>query len=360
MISILLLLGCSNDSITDPIDDFDHTAESNLKLTELKNTSMQFTIVNDHVDESEESLRYKVVKDQTIIKEGSITSQIENSITVDNLIEDTSYQLILYGKEDNIIKDNISFRTFDKINQGYQLFYLIDAENPTDHILNIQIFGYINQIQNLELINRGYHTMHGIKIIEGSLQASQASKVDENEPRVSINNAGFFQTSYQVDKSYFDTGDHGAQGYLGKNYLMISGEQALLVPENYIDDQINYINRIEIKGFLNTPVNWSKNIGFEQNKGIINFMSHLKDHKDEGIRASNIYAFNPDKFRVKSKTIANTSVKIIMENSLDSKYVNDIFDIYTKMSDKWGNGVGDQNYTIMITDANRFRQVGSW
>ena len=329
-----------------------------IDLVDLKKNSIKFKILRNKVKSENETLSYEI-EGQGINKKVLI-DEINSTYEINNLKENTTYTLTLKTKNNDEYFDRVAFKTFANIKKGYQLFYYLNASKPENHNLDVKIFGQLEGLKEMNIIKKGYHSDKGISIIENSLNITNGILKDDEKLRININNKKYFTVSYKVDKSYFDTGNHGAQGYLGKNYLLLSGEQALILPENNIDYQIENLSTVDIKAFLNIQTHWEQSVGFEVENDVINLLSHKKNKREEGLLAGNIYAYNKYNFRKKVETIKGVDVELIFEDSISTKYMDDVLNIYRVMAEKWGSGNGDDKYTIMIVDDYRKLYAGEW
>ena len=293
--------------------------------------------------------------------------QSGSAVLIDDLQQDTVYTLEISEVDSEEVLDSIVFRTFRDMIKGVQLYYLIDAKKPHDHILAVQVFGYMNGLSMLSLENRGYQ-FHVMNIVENSLQVDAAAYHSDEENRdVTVyanDEQAYFHISYQVDKSVSHTRGLFSMpeycGFLDQHYLMTTGEVVMLLPPSYLAGQLDPRFEYEVYGYLNHPLHWESLVGFEVEDNLINFLSHLR-RKDEGMRAANVYAYNKRVFRKETENIGGTSITVVLQDTIDDKYFADIFSVYSRLCDIWGGGVGDDNYTIMIVDdRERIINAGEW
>lgn len=359
----LTFTGCDNGSnVIEDIDDDNEKVEDemirnvNLEVVNLKDNSIEIEIISEN--NSDRILELNLASNSYNDKR---EVEIGEKVVFQDLHKDTIYDITL--KKDELVLEDISLKTFSDIREGYQLFYYLDASIPDDHNLKVKIFGQLAGLNEMYFVKKGYHTKNGegIEIVENSLDIKNGTLIDEENLKIKIEDStDYFNISYYVDKSFLDIDDHGSQGYLGKDYLMISGEQALLIPEDNIDFQVNNLTNLNIYGYLNIPNIWEKSVGFESENDLLNLLSFKDGYKEEGILASNIYAYNKFNFNENTDNIQGDNVKLIFENSINAGYMEDVFNIYSKMAEKWGSRSGVDEYTIMISDDSRRIYAGEW
>jgi hypothetical protein len=271
----------------------------------------------------------------------------EKTIFTD-LDADTIYKLFLTNKED-LVLEKIYIKTFKNSGQDLELFYLIDASDPSKQQLKIDIFGYNNDRNDLVLNRRSLQFRDKFPILVED-KTTKTRNVDLNynkEIEAIVKDNGFFKISYLVDKSNANR----EAGYFDEDYLMTTVDQILIFPFNKIDEHF-YEEEVdmEIKGFLNIPSVWKYDLGFKVENKIIDFIDGAaKAHYE----SAQIFAFKDYDFQVIKKNILGTDVKVILENSLNHDYEY-IFDVYQYLAELWGDKPSyneNDKYTVMLVDS---------
>ncbi len=338
-----------------------------IDLIELTADSITFTVNNIGEIGAEYILESK---DFQIID--TVDNAEEAVFTLNDLEPDTHYSLSLVEENSDNKLDEIVFRTFKNKASGCQLYYLICARSAREHKLTVKIFGSIRDMNSFSLDNNGYHFINGVGIAENSLEVLAPSySADESEKKVTINASSvqtYFRVSYVVDKTELFIEDMGSWlseiylGYIDSHYLMTTGEMLMLTPSGFrgIDQLKKELNTFEMYGYLNHPAHWEKAIGFDVEDDLINFLSRLEGRRAEGVEASVFYAYSRDHFNTRVENVDGTDVLVVLENNLDESSFEDIFNIYKKLAEVWGSGIGDDRYVVMIVNDHRNLYGGEW
>ncbi|MBD3190758.1 MAG: hypothetical protein GF308_08945 [Candidatus Heimdallarchaeota archaeon] len=284
----------------------------------------------------------------------TLEKNIEEFLPLESLIENTTYSLHITSEEYETIDKQINFKTFSSIENTLELFYIIDVSEPSNHLVDVFILGHYDHIGNFKLINDGFHTSGGAANVLEPPQFSSSfdvqSSYDEESYSMNIqpsDSEGYFSITYTSNKSYFDYDDgHGCEGYCCEEYLMVTGEQLLYYPT--VSPTFGRFH-----GYLVTPNHWEGAIGWEMDElAIMRFFE---------FQGTTCFAYDPNEFDVYSEMIYDTLVKVIFSNTIPSQHSQGVFDVCEALSEKWGGGVGDKIYSVMVVDEpDKEIYAGEW
>ena len=354
LVILIVLTSCSNsireeqDYNDDYISDIPEIDESimdlNLEVVSLTDNEIKVKVVskNNQKNKLELYIDSTSLNDKREVEIGEI-------ITFKNLDIDTIYDITL--KNDELVLEELSLKTFKNTGQEIELFYLIDATNTSEQELKVDIFGYTNTPDDLLLDRSSLQFIDKPPIIKEE-RTYFDNNIDfnyNNEIEVYIKNSDFFKISYIIDKSLPNRG----VGYLDEHYLMTTIDQMLIMPNQKLNNYFwNGEVDMTIDGHFNILPFWEYNLSFTVENNIINF---LKDIPRSYLQSSQIFGFHDYHFNINDKNIEGTDLKVISEKSLGSAY-DIVFQVYEYFTELWGDKPSyniDDKYTVMLVDDTR-------
>jgi len=276
-----------------------------------------------------------------------LTPNMQENLTFSSLSNNTVYSLKVFSDDIELLEKQINFKTFTELDSGFELFYIIDASEPLDHILELYILGHYKEFANIYFENGMCHSPIGaVNLIKDPILLNSSScSLNYYEDNYTIQietfkEEGYFTIKYLSNRSYYIRSDlQTCEGLFCNDYLMVSGEHFLFGPLQF--------NPNRTKGYLVIPSNWIRDVGWEtEDQDIIKFHDFL---------ATYCFAYNPNLFQTNTKIIYGDEFTTITSNDIDIKFSNDHGTLYSSLCEIWGGGLG-QKYVYMFV--NDIRKIG--
>ena len=303
-----------------------------------------------------------------------LTPNADNPVDLNGLDEGQSYQVGLRRNGEPETNWLISFKTFKSFEDGLQLFYWLDLTKPDTHHVDVTVFGYYQDIRSLSLDNSGYHTDGGMArgsnfecVAEPGISLTMQNDNKEAVFDLNGNDAGYFAFSYDSNKEAIETNNHEVQGFFGEDYLIASHEQLLYGPANTIDDYLSQNSRangFDAGLYLKCKAGWATKTGWQATELNLYQLPETFDHcLSEFFRAANIYAYKESAFKEQAVVYGDSILNIIISNTLDEAYFDDIQLIYETLMEIWGAEMPIDEYSLIFPDspsAEKLIYAGEW